>query len=536
MKTEDSRGVDPERERGRERWRRRWRDSDLEGVFERDHAPARGRERGRRGPDANLDGTGWHQRQRAYWRHRHHMRRHSGASLGKRLLATFVAASMLSLLVAAVVLMIVFVWFPAFGMAHGMGEQADWIVQHLEFDAAGRPVALREPAESAWVYSAATRDLKFRVLDEGGALLLAADPGALPLAPPGRRFDAARADFDIVDAGLPVHVATREFAHAGHRYFVQVAVSERAAALFRGSVVGPVLKYAMLIAVMSLVLFSIGIHASLGRLLRPLRLASAAAARIAPRNLETRLATAQMPREMRPLIRAFNLALDRLEQGYRVQQEFLASAAHELKTPLSLIRGQVELSDLADRDLLLGDIDRMARQVHQLLHLAEVSEAGNYELEPVDLAAIAAEVTAFLQRLAHRGGVHLELRAAPGLAVRRADRGAVFVLLKNLVENAIQHSPQGACVTIALDPAGFAVRDEGEGIAPEHLPDLFKRFWRGPARRDSGAGLGLAICHEIATAHGWSLQARNGVVGAEFAVAFDGKASGDQVLTLTSVA
>jgi signal transduction histidine kinase len=286
-----------------------------------------------------------------------------------------------------------------------------------------------------------------------------------------------------------------------------------------------VLKYEMLIAVVSLVLFSVGIHVSLGRLLRPLRLASAAAARIAPRNIEMRLATAQMPRELRPLIRAFNLALDRLEQGYRVQQEFLASAAHELKTPLALIRGQVELSDLADRDLLLDDIDRMARQVHQLLHLAEVSEAGNYEFEPVEPAAVAAEVTAFLQRLAQRGGVHLELRAAAGLAPRRADRGAVFVLLKNLVENAIQHSPQGACVTIVLDDAGMTVRDEGEGLLAEHLPDLFKRFWRGPGRRDSGAGLGLAICHEIATAHGWSLHARNGVVGAEFVLAFGGESS-----------
>ncbi|MEP6502697.1 MAG: ATP-binding protein [Betaproteobacteria bacterium] len=515
MKTEDTRGP----ERGRERWRRRWRDSELEGVAERAPAPPRAR---RGAPRADDTPAGWHQRQRHYWRHRHHLRRHYDISLGKRLLATFIVASGLSLLLAAVLLKILFVWFPAYGMAHGMGDQARWIEQHLEYDAAGRPVALREPADTAWVYTAATRDLKFRVLDDHGALLLAADPAALPLAPAGSAFDAAREDFDMVDAGLPVHVATRAFEHGGRRLFVQVAVSERAAALFRGSVVGPVLKYAMLVALVSLVLFSIGIHASLGRLLRPLRLASAAAARIAPRNLETRLSPARMPRELRPLIRAFNLALDRLEQGYRVQQEFLASAAHELKTPLALIRGQVELSDLEDRDLLLADIDRMARQVHQLLHLAEVSEAGNYEFEPVDLAAAAGEATAFLQRLAQRAGVHLELRAPQALAPRRADRGAVFVLLKNLVENAIQHSPQGACVTIALDAAGLALRDEGEGIAPEHLPDLFKRFWRGPARRDSGAGLGLAICHEIATAHGWSLHARNGVGGAEFVLAFDG--------------
>src|ERR1700739_2460099 len=98
----------------------------------------------------------------------------------------------------------------------------------------------------------------------------------------------------------------------------------------------------------------------------PARWAPDTSPRMSLRSLETRLSEAAMPRELRPLIRAFNEALDRLQQGYRVQQEFLASAAHELKTPLALIRGQVELSDSPDRDLLLGDIDRMARQVAQL--------------------------------------------------------------------------------------------------------------------------------------------------------------------------
>jgi signal transduction histidine kinase len=74
---------------------------------------------------------------------------------------------------------------------------------------------------------------------------------------------------------------------------------------------------------------------------------------------------------------------------------------------------------------------------------------------------------------------------------------------------------------VPLRANGVSVRDEGAGIAPEHLGELFKRFWRGAARRDTGAGLGLAICHEIALAHGWSLVARNGTVGAEFLVSFE---------------
>jgi two-component system sensor histidine kinase QseC len=76
-------------------------------------------------------------------------------------------------------------------------------------------------------------------------------------------------------------------------------------------------------------------------------------------------------------------------------------------------------------------------------------------------------------------------------------------------------------VTVDVRATGLSVRDEGAGIPEAHLSELFKRFWRGDARRDTGAGLGLAICHEVALAHGWSLEARNGSVGAEFVVSFE---------------
>jgi len=227
-----------------------------------------------------------------------------------------------------------------------------------------------------------------------------------------------------------------------------------------------------------------------------------------------------------PMVDAFNQALDRLERGYRVQQDFLASAAHELKTPLALIRAQVELdgsNGKADRQALLRDIDFMARQVHQLLQLAEVSEPRNYVFEPVDVESVAGEVTGYLGRLAERRAVRLELdlSAPAGPQPLQADRSALFILLKNLVENALQHTPAGAVVRVKADADGLSVQDEGSGIADEHLPKLFTRFWRGPQRRDEGAGLGLAICQEIAAAHGWALSARNGGdCGAVFSLRF----------------
>ena len=490
--------------------RRPWRDSDWCRWDAGAGDPRRGGDKG-----ASRRELRW--RRRAAWELVHYRRHHQGRSLGGNLLAMFIVASLLSILLAALVLETAFNWHRSMALSHGLSEQVDWIESHLQFDAAGKPVALREPPDTAWVYTAATRDWKYRVVDGRGVAVLSSDAGAPPFAPP----DAARERFDVVVDGLPLHVVSKTLTHDGKRYVVQAAISDRAAALFSGAIVGPILQNALLIAAVSLLLFAFGIHGSLRHFLLPLRRASDAASRIAPRNLETRLSEAAMPRELRPLIRAFNEALDRLQQGYRVQQEFLASAAHELKTPLALIRGQVELSESDDRDLLLGDIDRMARQVAQLLHLAEVSEARNFQMAETELGGVAGEAVAFLQRLAQRGNVHLDLRLADALPARRADRAAVFVLLKNLIENAIQHSPSGAVVTVDVRASGLSVRDEGDGIPPEHLPELFKRFWRSAARRDTGAGLGLAICHEIALAHGWSLVARNGATGAEFLVSFD---------------
>ena len=94
------------------------------------------------------------------------------------------------------------------------------------------------------------------------------------------------------------------------------------------------------------------------------------------------------------------------------------------------------------------------------------------------------------------------------------------MLLKNLVENAIQHSPVGGVVAVTVDADHLCVRDEGPGIPSGELPKLFTRFWRGPARRNEGAGLGLSICEEIAAAHKWELAARSTGHGAEFILSF----------------
>ena len=200
-----------------------------------------------------------------------------------------------------------------------------------------------------------------------------------------------------------------------------------------------------------------------------------------------------------------------------MQQEFLATAAHELKTPLALIRAQLELMpENEERDWLLSDVKYMSRQVQQLLLLTEVSEEQNYKFCTVEMSQIAVEALSYLQRMADAAAVKLILNDQSDGAEWQADKGALFTLLKNLLENAIQHAPAGTEVILTLSADSLTVRDFGPGVAEDELSQLFNRFWRGEHRRDIGAGLGLAICQEIAVTHHWTLSACKAEPGLSF--------------------
>jgi two-component system, OmpR family, sensor histidine kinase QseC len=399
-----------------------------------------------------------------------------------------------------------------------LATQAHRIAHDVRFDTQGRPTAMKHPDGIEWIYGSLPQDVKYCVADGDGRVLLSSAPLAQALAPPGLAFNPGRDHFTLQLDDQPFAVMTVPV--PGTPYHFQMAFSERASRLARLAVIRPLGRAVLGTIVASVLLLSVVLVVTMRRALVPLREASLAAARIEPRNLGARLSVPRMPAELQPLIDAFNLALERLERGFRAQQDFLAAAAHELKTPLALVRGQIELGDLENRDTLLKDIDFMARQVQQLLHLAEVSEPQNYSFEPLDAGAVASDVLGQLGRLADGRRVCLDLRMQPGGAAVQADRGALFVLVKNLVENAILHSPPDAVVAVTLGAGHLRVRDAGAGIAPEHMLKLFTRFWRGPRRRDSGAGLGLAICSEIAVAHGWNVSARNAEPGAEFVLHF----------------
>lgn len=410
-----------------------------------------------------------------------------------------------------------------------VAERAGDLAGALRFDSEDTPVGFDkidvtdDMEDETWQHESLKNEIAYRVLDASGNVVLSSPAGAAFWPQGGIASRLERGRFEFEQAGVAMRGATESVEHNGNTWFVQFAASTRFLNLIYGNFALPFAAAGILLfSLILLFVFGACAYVTLRYTLEPLREISDSAAAIAPHSLDARLRIDAVPTEIEPLVDSFNRALERLEQGYRIQQEFLATAAHELKTPLALIRGQIELGvDETNRAVLLQDVSHMGRQVQQLLHLAEASEPQNYEFTSVDAERLVVEVTCYLERLAQQQGVRLQAIVAPGLTLPRADRGALFTLLKNLLENAIQHSRAGGVVQLSAKSNVISVQDEGAGVSPEDLPKLFTRFWRSADRRDLGAGLGLSICREIAMVHGWDLQARRGEPGMIFDLSID---------------
>jgi signal transduction histidine kinase len=400
-------------------------------------------------------------------------------------------------------------------------DHAQDMAEMLRFGADGAPVGFDDSKGdlTLWLYDSFRQEAAYRVLDASGKVVLSSAPHEDFWPTSGEASRLKGGGFDFEQRGVSMLGATGSVVHDGKVWFLQFAASDRFMRLMYRFALPFTGAGVTLFSLVMLFVFGGCAYLTLRFTLKPLRDISESAAVISPQSLHTRLQTDAVPKEITPLVHSFNRTLERLENGYRIQQEFLATAAHELKTPLALIRAQVELADPSpNRDVILQDVEHMTRQVQQLLHLAEVSEAQNYQLTMVDVVGVADQAAVYLQRMARAADVELDLYSESAAVRWPADRGAMFTLLKNLLENAIQHAPRGTRVTIQVNSLIISVRDCGLGVEPDQLPSIFVRFWRGPHRRDKGAGLGLAICQEIARAHGWTLCAKGAKPGLRIAL------------------
>lgn len=244
--------------------------------------------------------------------------------------------------------------------------------------------------------------------------------------------------------------------------------------------------------------------------LRPLSRTVGEAEAIQPGGVSVSLSEKDLPDDVLALVRAVNQAIERLRQGYRAQEEFVGDMAHELRTPLAVMKAQLAATDEPFARELEKELFSMERLVEQLLDRVRL---GRFRIEPgevVDLKEVAREAAAFLapQVIARRRRIEVVAQEEPVLVA--GGRDDLFRAVRNLIENALEHSPEGGMISIeVLQPPAIHVRDEGAGF-PGDVLDAGRRK-RGPIRsgRRDGVGLGLAIVERTMLVHGGTLELSN---------------------------
>lgn len=346
------------------------------------------------------------------------------------------------------------------------------------------------------------KKLAFQIWNKDNELLLRSDSAPLlPLSTTTVGFS------DVQIAGQPWRI----FSRWDVRHELKIQVGERHDV--RNELVQGIalqLLYPMLFA---LPLLALLIWISIGRGLSPLKGVAHDVAQRAPQHLTT-LDTTHIPAEIWPLTDALNALFLRLQQAFEHERQFTADAAHELRTPLAALKIQAQVAQRADDDitrqhalnqLVLG-ADRATHLVAQLLTLARLDpDQGLVKREPVDLQALAVSVLGQLAPEAIAKDIDLSLTPAAPINVM-GDSGALGILLRNLVDNAIRYTPDGGKVTVEITQQDnhtlLRVTDTGPGIPETERQQVFKRFYRGLGTRATGSGLGLSIAQRIAELHG----------------------------------
>ncbi|MEU5399519.1 ATP-binding protein [Streptomyces sp. NPDC005963] len=276
--------------------------------------------------------------------------------------------------------------------------------------------------------------------------------------------------------------------------------------------------FTMLIAISSVaLLMTTGIGwVVAGRILRPVRLVRTTAAQLTEQDLTQRIPV-QGRDDIAALAETFNAMLDRLERAFAAQREFVDDAGHELRTPITIVRGHLELmgDDPAEREetvrIVMEELERMSRIVEDLLLLAKAERPDFVSPEPVQLGELTADVFVKARALGDRDWKLAGTVDAEGYL----DSQRITQAMVQLAQNAVQHTVPGQRVSIGsrarADGIELYVADTGPGVQPQDHEVIFERFRRGTARRGSratGAGLGLAIVKAIAEGHGGRVELR----------------------------
>ncbi len=407
-------------------------------------------------------------------------------------------------------------------------ELARELSLHLRADGGGLVLELPEQVRRVLLSDPIDR-VYFEVADASGRLV-AGQP--VPPPPPGA---AGERLYDGVMMGEPVRIVALKVGAdpaTGRAAAVDVRVAETEVKrndLAREILLSVVLPQILLIVIAGIVVW-LGVIRGLASL-RPLQHA------VASRSFRDRspVALDKVPGELAPLLQAINELLTRLDHAMTLQSRFISDAAHQLKTPIAVLRAQLELAGREPDPVRLrqavensrSGLERLSRVASQLLSLArnEPEAASAVPLAAVDLNAIALAAATDWVPEALKRGIDLGFEGPRGTLIIRGDAVRLRELLDNLIDNAVRYSRHDGRVTVRVSGAPspvIEVSDDGERIPPSERERVFERFHRLLGNAQDGSGLGLAIAQEIASIHGARISLRDDAdgVGNTFAVTF----------------
>jgi signal transduction histidine kinase len=444
------------------------------------------------------------------------------ASLWLRLIIGLVSVSLLAVGAASIALYVRFKAKNSEFREQTLQNQASLITDYLK-KATEVPITL----PSYVIEEFKANSGRFAVVDRNGGLLASSQGVTAPLAAINsdepRDFFVLEPDQEQPYYGISVRTPLND-----EMVWVQVAfhtgniVYDSVLEEFVQDIAWIWIPFVLVLLIVNLIVARIGTT--------PLRMAARQAAAIGPGSVSMRLTETGLPADVHALVSAVNRGLDRLETAFDAQRRFIADATHELRTPVAVLKTHVGiLAKFEGHAELVEEISSLERLVNQLLDIARLDvlqlEAGDI----ADLNEVATEVASYLGPAAINAQRSIEVVAPDGPVHIRGARDYLFRALRNIVENALRHTPLGTTVSIvvAADPPSLKVIDHGPGVRPDHRNEIFRRFWQGGRDQNGGAGLGLDIAARTVVAHGGAISVSDAPEGgAIFTMEFQSIAGG----------
>lgn len=288
-------------------------------------------------------------------------------------------------------------------------------------------------------------------------------------------------------------------------YYIQVAQTTRAADTVSDEISGVFMKRLIWVGLPFSAALLFIILSTVRRGFRPLYAAAREAERVDITNPDFQIQEADLPDEIRPFIKAINFSFRRMAKSIREQKELTGNLAHELRTPLSVLKTNIEMQGRSAQSAkILRDVDAMIKLVNQMLDMTRLEYADTIEMKDIDLSAVVSQVCQDLWPLFLKGHRELRVNGIEAPVIVHGDPDLIYRAIRNVLDNALEHSPPKTPVDVFVEARAVRVRDYGETIPESLRTKIFDRLQRLSLRAapKSGAGLGLSIVAKTMEVHG----------------------------------